>query len=130
MVTDRTTEPSGHLPDEYDRQLGALHGLPDVIRSAVSTVRHVPPLGVGGTQMFAVQTYRQRERGDMIFLEISGAQGMVRVVLPPPVANVIARQRDALIKKSRSKAARAVAEDRAARGEQPAFLRGPKREAK
>lgn len=120
-------EESGNLPDAYDRQLGALHGLPDVIRSSASTIRHVPTLGIGGTQMYVVQTYRQKDRGDMIFLEVVGAGGSVRLVLPPSVSNTIARQRDALTAKSRSRAARAVAEDRAARGERPAFLKKKKR---
>ena len=120
----RYEKDSGNLPDAYDRQLGALHGLPDVVRSATSTVRTVPPLGIGGTQVFVVQTYRQRERGgDMIFLEVASSTGMVRLVIPPAVSNVIARQRDALTKKSRSKAAKATAEDRAARGIKPAFLK-------
>ena len=118
---------SGNLPDEYDRQLGSLHGLPDVVRTAVSTVRHVPPFGIGGTQLFSIQTYRQRERGDLIFLEVAGASGIVRVVIPPAVANVIARQRDALTAKSRSKASKAVAEDRASRGLKPGFMKEGRR---
>jgi len=118
------TESSGNLPDPYDRQLGALHGLPDVVKTAVSTVRTVPPLGVGGTQMWAVQTYRQKDRGDFIFLEVVGAGGTVRLVLPPQVANVLARQRGSVTDKSRSKAAKALAEDRKAQGIQPGFLKG------
>ena len=114
-------------PDAYDRQLANLHDLPDVTRTKPATVRVVPPLGVGGTQVFVVQTYRQAERGDTIFLEVVGnVQGVataVRIVIPPKVANTIARQRDALTAKSRSKAASAVAADRKAAGIQPAFLK-------
>ena len=109
---------SGNLPDPFDRQLAALHGLPDILKSAVSTVRTVPPLGIGGSQVFVVQTYRQKERGDLIFIEVVGPE-TIRLVIPPQVANVIARQRDALTTKSRSKAARAQAEERAARGVVP-----------
>ena len=115
--------PDSAMPDAFDRQLGALHGLPDVIKSSVSTIRAVPPLGVGGSQVFIVQTYRQSERGDTIFLEASGSDGTVRLVLPPAVCNLIARQRDALSTKSRSRAAKAQAEDRKAKGIQPAFLK-------
>lgn len=111
------------MPDAYDRQLAALHGLPDVVRTKPSTIRSVPTLGVGGTQVFVVQTYRQSERGDTLFLEVVGAGAAVRIVLPPAVTTVIARQRDALTGKARSKAAKATAADRAARGERPAFLR-------
>ena len=109
---------SGNLPDPFDRQLAALHGLPDILKSAVSTIRTVPPLGIGGSQVFVVQTYRQKERGDLIFIEVVGGE-TIRLVIPPQVANVIARQRDALTVKSRSKAAKAQAEERAARGVVP-----------
>jgi hypothetical protein len=120
------SQASGAMPDAYDRQLAALHDLPDVVRTKPSTIRSVPPLGVGGTQVFVVQTYRQAERGDTLFLEVMGAGGAVRVVIPPPVSAVIARQRDALTNKTRSKAAKATAADRKARGELPAFLRSKK----
>lgn len=112
------------MPDVYDRQLAALHDLPDVVRTKPSTVRTVPPLGIGGTQVFVVQTYRQSDRGDTLFLEVMGAEGATRLVLPPAVTGVIARQRDALGRRSRSRAAKAVAEDRLAAWLRPAFLKG------
>lgn len=117
------TEPrSPDMPDAYDRQLAALHDLPDVTRVKEATVRVVPPLGVGGTQVFVVQTYRQRERGDSIFLEVVGGSSVVRLVIPPAVSNMIARQRDTLTGKSRSRAGRENAAARKARGLRPAFL--------
>lgn len=121
MTIDRTVSPD--MPDAYDRQLAALHDLPDVTRTKATTVRVVPPLGVGGSQTFIVQTYRQAERGDTIFLEVGSNTGMLRIAIPPKVAATIARQRDALTTKTRSKAARAVAQDRKAQGIQPAFLK-------
>ena len=111
------------MPDPYDRQLGVLHDLPDVVKTKPSTVRTVPIMGVGGTQIFIVQTYRQREKGDTIFLEVVGAAGTVRIVIPPKVANTIARQRDALTSKVRSKLAQAAAQDLKARGIKPGFMR-------
>lgn len=111
------------MPTAYDRQLATLHDLPDVVKTKPSTLRVVPPLGVGGTEVFVVQTYRQSERGDTLFLEVMGASGAVRLVLPPPVTAAIARQRDALTSKTRSRAAKATAADRSARGERPAFLK-------
>jgi hypothetical protein len=65
---------------------------------------------------------------DTIFLEVVGQEGTVRLAIPPEVADTIARQRDALAAKTRSKAARKLAADRKARGETPAFLR-PKQSA-
>jgi hypothetical protein len=111
------------MPDPYDRQLGMLHDLPDVVKTKPSTVRTMPLLGVGGAQVFIVQTYRQREKGDTIFLEVMSAAGQVRLVIPPQVANVVARQRDALTHKVRSKVAQAAAQDMKERGIQPGFMR-------
>lgn len=111
------------MPEYYDRQLGALHGLPDVVKTKPATIRTVPPLGIGGTQVFIVQTYRQREQGDTIFLEMVSSDGAVRLVIPPAVSNVIARQRDALTSKTRSRAAKASADERTAQGIKPAFAR-------
>ena len=107
--------------DTYDRQIGALKGLPDVIEVKPSTVRVTIPL-LGLSQTFIVQTIRQRDVGDHVFLETVSRDGAIRIVLPPQVADTIARQRDALTAKSRSKAAKALAQGRKERGELPAFL--------
>ena len=68
-----------------------------------------------------IQTYRQRDEGDTIFIEYIGVEGSLRLALPAVVSDVIARQRDALTGKSRSKAAKANAMDRKARGIEPKF---------
>jgi hypothetical protein len=111
------------LPDAFDRQLAQLQGLPDVVRTAVRTIRTIPPLGVGGSQVYIVQTYRQRDMGDTLFLEAAGANGTVRLVLPPAITETIARQRDALSAKNRRLGAREAVKTRAARGIVPAFLK-------
>ncbi len=120
-MSDRN-EVSSAMPDAFDRLLGSLHGLPDVISTKPSTMRTVTPL-LGTSQMFIVQTYRQLERGDTIFLECVSKDGSVRIALPPAVADAIARQRDALTDKSRSRAAKRQAQDRKDRGEVPGFMR-------
>jgi len=112
---------NGHL-GKFDRALGALVGIPDVIHTSATTVRTVAPL-VGSAQTFIVQTYRQKESGDTVFLEYVDEEGNVRMVIPPAVTKVIARQRDALNARSRSKGAQAAAADRKARGIKPAFLK-------
>jgi hypothetical protein len=116
-------------PSEFDRVMGSLQGLPDVVHTQPSTVRVVPPLGIGGVQLFVIQTYRQRETGDTIFLEHVSNGVATRIVLPPKVSNIINKQRDALTGKTRSKAAKAVAQARADRGEVPGFMRGKKKAA-
>ena len=107
--------------NSFDRMLGALHGLPDVASTKPSTIRAVTPL-VGDSQLFIVQTYRQRDVGDTIFLECVTQDGTIRLFVPPTVSEAIARQRDALTGKTRSKAAKLVAEARKERGELPRFM--------
>src|SRR5881628_4032314 len=125
MRSNRDENPSGTAPfvDPFDRTIGVLHGLPDVTLTKTSVTRVVPPFGVGGTQLYVVQTYRQKEQGDTIFLEHVSETGTVRLVIPPQVSAVIARQREQLTAKTRSKAAKAVAQERKERGEIPAFLK-------
>jgi len=123
------------MPEPFDRLLGALDGLPNVIRTKAATVRTMPLLGVGGAQLYIVQTVRQKsERDDdgktvsaardTIFLEYVSGERAIRLVLPAEVADTIARQRDALTSKTRHAGARRAAATRAARGIRPAFLKG------
>ncbi len=123
---------TSHMPDKYDRMLGALDGLPDVLQTKASTIRVVQPLGVGGSATYIVQTFRQQARDDQgrvtasrdtVFLETVDGTQALRLVLPPAVADVIARQRDALTDRSRSKAAKTQAAERKKRGEVPGFAR-------
>lgn len=113
------------LGDVFDRTIRSLEGLPDTISTKASTVRAQSKV-LELTQTFIVQTYRQRDDGDTIFIEYIGKEGSLRLALPPVVADVIARQRDALTGKSRSKAAQAVAADKKARGIVPTFKKGQK----
>ena len=101
--------------DAFDRAVGALTDLPDVIRTRPSVQRITLPL-VGHSHTFITQTFKQRDVGDTIFLEVSSKEGHFRLVLPPKVADVIARQRDSLAHRSRSKAAKEKTERRMAEG--------------
>ena len=96
------------LGDVFDRTIRSLSGLPDVISTKATTVRSLSSV-LELSQTFIVQTYRQREEGDTIFIEYIGVEGSLRLALPSVVSDVIARQRDALTGKSRSKAAKANA---------------------
>jgi hypothetical protein len=113
------------MPDKFDRLLGSLHGLPDISHTKPSTIRTVIPI-VGDSQLFIVQTYRQANIGDTIFLECVDTEGTIRIPIPPAVADAIARQREALTGKTRSKAAKQVAQDRKDRGELPGFMKNRK----
>lgn len=112
--------------DKFDRILGGLEGLPDVTKTAPSTITTVSPI-IGAAQTFIVQTLRQREVGDTIFLQYVDDKGAVRIAIPPQAAQVIARQRDALTVKVRKRVGKASAEARKARGELPGFMRGKRR---
>lgn len=118
MKDDQTIE-------TFDRLIGALHGLPDVVSTKPTTVVTLLPL-IGAAQTYIVQTFRQREQGDTIFLQCVSGEGALRLAIPPKVADAIARQREALTDKSRSKAAKALAAERKEQGIVPGFLRGKK----
>lgn len=115
--------------DNFDRMIGSLHGLPDVSSTKPATVRAIIPL-IGASQTFIIQTYRQREAGDTVFIELVAAEQNVRIALPPAVADAIARQRSALTDRSRSRAAKELAAERKRQGIVPGFLRGNKKPAR
>jgi hypothetical protein len=117
------SRPSPGMPDQFDRIMGALDGLPDVEHTRPATIRVVPPLGIGGAQLWVVQTFRQKDQGDVIFLETVAGSIATRLPIPAKVADLIARQRDQLSGQMRSKAAKASAQARKDRGELPAFMK-------
>ena len=124
MTTNGTSGDGTH--DLFDKLLGSLHGLPGVTATKPSTVQAIHPL-LGCTQMFIIQTYRQKEEGDVIFIQAVSKEGTVRIALPPAAADALARQRESLTGKSRSRAARENMAARMARGEAPGFLKGKRK---
>jgi hypothetical protein len=106
----------------FDRAIGSLHGLPDVVKTKATTLRVVPTFGVG-SNVYVIQSFRQREQGDTIFLEHVSEGGATRIVIPAAVADAIARQRDQLTKKTRSAAGKRNAEERKLLGLQPGFMK-------
>jgi hypothetical protein len=100
--------------NSYNRLYSALHDVSLVTKP--STVKIVQPL-TGQAQTFVIQTARHRENGDYVFVEMMDADGVVRLALPPKVANAIAAQRDALSKRSRSIASKAAMRTRMDAGE-------------
>ncbi len=118
-------EPVYKSPDKFDRMIGQLANLPDVMSTKATTVTGLTPL-IGEVQTFIVQTFRQREQGDTIFIQYMDAGGMIRLAIPPGAADAIARQRDALTTKIRRKTGRDSAAARKARGELPGFMKKKK----
>lgn len=141
---DREHKPSGLMPDEFDRLMGALDGLIGVTKTRPYTVSAVPLFGVGGSSRYIVETWRHRTEPadddkpaiirDVVFLTIAGPSGYHRHVLPNEVVEAMIRQKDALGTKLRRAAGkqhaprlRQMAADRLARGERPAFLKNRKK---
>jgi hypothetical protein len=122
---DVITHVRDHVPtvDNYSRLMGSLDGLPDVIQTRPTPHQHIPQFGIGGVEMFTVQTFRQREVGDTIFLMHSSSSGTIRLVIPPKVAEIIARQHDQVGKTNRKKQAKRVAQERMDAGIMPGFMK-------
>jgi hypothetical protein len=106
---------------KYDRMYGNLIDVS--ISTKPSTVKVVQTL-TGRAETFIVQTVRHAENGDYIFIECADENGLVRLALPPKVANAIASQREALTKRRRSIASRVAMKTRIARGEVISFKKG------
>jgi hypothetical protein len=109
-------EPETVIRTEFERILASLSELPDVTHTQPSTIRSVDFIGT--SRPFIIVTYRMRERGDTVFLEMIGGDGQaLRLVIPPAVVDTIVRQRDVLTTKVRRKIGKANAEERKRRGE-------------
>jgi len=105
---------------KYDRQRGNLHGV--ALFTKPSTVRNVETI-TGRAETFTIETGRLAEHGDYIFVEMVDESGVVRLCLPPRVADLIASHRDSLTKRRRSIAGKRNAQERADRGELPGFMK-------
>ncbi len=112
--------------DKFDRVMGSLVDLPDVTHTKASTVVSTLPF-VGAAQTYIVQTFRQRERGDTVFLQYVDDTGSVRLVLTPACVDAIVRQRESLTVKVRRRVGKDSAAARKARGELPGFMAKGKR---
>lgn len=110
------------LGDAFDRAFNSLNGLPDVVRTEPATLPIVAPF-TQTVVTYIVQTLRQTGEGDTVFVQCIGATGAMRIVLPPDVADVIARQRGSVVTKNRRKGARQAVQTRAERGIMPGFLK-------
>ena len=120
-------EPEYKRVDKFDRMMGGLANLPDVTHCKPSTVVCLSPI-IGATQTFIIQTYRQREIGDTVFIQYVDDCGAIRIAIPPAAAEAIARQRDSLTTKVRRNIGKASAQARKARGELPGFMKNKKKE--
>jgi hypothetical protein len=114
---------SGNLPDHFDLTLGRLHDLPGAVQTSQATVQTILPL-VGRAITYIVQTIRWDE-GETVFLQALGAEQSLRLVLPPAVTRIIARQAAAASQTLRKRHGRRLAAERKAQGIQPGFMKRP-----
>lgn len=119
-------QPVYRTVDKFDRMLSSLEGQRDTTKSKPSTVVVNSP--VIGVQTFIVQTVREPEKGDTVFIQYVDDGGSVRMVLPPGAVNAIIRQRDSLTTKVRKRVGKDSAAARKARGELPGFMKIKKAE--
>jgi len=113
-----TENPNYQTVDYFDRARGGMDQRNEATKIRVSTVRHIDPL-VGNVSTYLVETIRIKDEGDWGFIEVATKEGNLRVVLPPKVTNVIARQRDALTTKVRRRIGLEQAADRKEQGIEP-----------
>lgn len=118
---------------KYDRRRAGLQG--HALFTRPSTVKVSDVTGVTGrAETFVVDTAREPEQGDYIFIEcVDESAHVTRLCLPPKVADAIAGQRDSLTARRRSAAAQRLAAERKAAGIKPGFMTNPgwkKRRAK
>lgn len=105
---------------KFDRIRGGLEGV--AMFSKPSTVKHVQAV-TGKAESFIIESAKHEELGTFVFIEALDELGVIRLALPPKVVAVIARQQDALSARSRSNAAKALAQARKDAGILPGFMK-------
>ena len=106
--------------DPFDKMLAGMIGLPNGAHTKPAVVQAID--FYGNSTQYIVQTVRTDEKVTAFVTQVN-AQGSVRSILPASVLSVIDRQRTSITKKIRRRHGQRIAEDRAARGEQPGFLK-------
>ncbi len=113
-----------HRISKYDRLRGGLQDI--ALFTKPSTIKNVQSI-TGESETFVIETCRYEDHGgDYIFIEAVAQEGVIRLALPPKVANAIASQRDSLTSRRRSIAAKRTARARMERGELPGFMKKKK----
>ena len=84
---------------KFDHVLGLIDGLPGGSKTRPTTVIATMPL-IGNAQTFVVQTFKDAERGFVIFLQMVDSEGRARFVIPNKVALALYRQHAALADRS------------------------------
>lgn len=106
--------------DPFDRLLSSLTGLPNGASTKLAAVQYSD--FYGHTTTYNIRSVKTEE-GVTTFVTQGDANGQVRFILPPSVLATIDRQRASLTKQVRRRNGKRIAEERAAAGIKPAFMR-------
>src|SRR5262245_6895906 len=113
--------------DAFDKLLSRSLGIPNGAHTQPAVVQSMD--FYGNTTSFMVQTVRD-DTGVTAFVTMVNAAGSVRFILPQNVLQAIDRQRASITTKIRSRHGKRLAEERAAAGIQPGFMRGKRKRGK
>lgn len=102
---------------KFDREVGGLLA-GNNLHTKPTTIEEVNKI-TGEAETFIVQTIRI-EDGDHVVVKFVDKEGVKRLILPPKVANTLARHHDALSARARSNSSKAVAKERMLQGHDPA----------
>jgi len=113
ITASRTTDP-------FDKLLSSMIGLPNGAHTQPTVIQAID--FYGNTTSYMIQTVRTDE-GVTAFVTLVNAQGSVRTILPQSVLLAIDRQRAAITTKLRRRHGKRLAEERAAAGIAPGFMK-------
>ena len=106
--------------DAFDKLLSSMIGLPNGAHTKLAAVQHID--FYGNVTTYNIQSVKTDE-GVTTFVMQADANGSVRYILPPKVLATIDRQRASLTKQVRSRHGKRIAEERAAAGIKPGFMK-------
>lgn len=106
--------------DPFDRLLDSMIGLPGGAHTKLAAVQYRDFYGT--STVYNIQSVKTEE-GVTTFVTQSDASGSVRYILPTKVLAAIDRQRKSLTRQVRSRHATRLAEERAAQGIKPGFMK-------
>lgn len=113
--------------DPFDKLLSSMIGLPNGAHTKLAAVQHID--FYGNVTTYNIQSVKTEE-GVTTFVMQADANGSVRYILPTKVLSAIDRQRKSLSKQVRSRHGKRIAEERAAAGIQPGFMKGKRAKQK
>lgn len=106
--------------DPFDRMLDSMIGLPGGAHTKLAAVQYRD--FYGNATVYNIQSVKTEE-GVTTFVTQSNANGSVRYILPTQVLGAIDRQRASLTKQVRRRNGKRIAEERAAAGIKPGFMK-------